>query len=197
MKQTTSTTKQSEKKYKIIYCDPPWSFNSKKAGGNMTSGALAKYPTMTMAELKAMDVAALCEDDCILIMWYVGSQPQEALDLCKSWGFTIKNINGFVWGKLTVKLKLFFGMGFYTRAGTESALIAVKGKPGNLVADHGVRAFRQAVVGRHSAKPPEFRDDIVKMCGDAPRLEMFAREATPGWDVFGNEAPGSIKIGVK
>jgi len=39
-------------KYKIIYCDPPWSFNSKKTGGNMTSGALAKYPTMTLAELK-------------------------------------------------------------------------------------------------------------------------------------------------
>ncbi len=183
------------KKYKIILCDPPWSFNSKKAGGNMTSGALAKYPTMTMTELKALDVESLCEDDCILVMWWVGSQPQEALNLVKAWGFTIKNMNGFVWNKLTKNHKPFFGMGFYTRAGSESALIAIKGKASNLVDNHGVRAVRSAVVGRHSAKPGGFRDDIVTMCGDVPRLEMFAREAVSGWDAFGNEAPNSIEIG--
>lgn len=185
------------KKYTVIYCDPPWSFNSKKTGGNMTSGAAAKYPTMSMAELKAMDIASLCEPDCILIMWYVASQPQEALDLCKAWGFTIKNINGFVWNKLTVTGLPFFGMGFYTRAGSESALIGTIGKPSNLVDNHGVRAVRSAVVGKHSAKPPEFRDDIIKMCGDVPRLEMFARNATPGWDLFGNECGDSIEIGNK
>ena len=185
------------KKYTVIYCDPPWSFNSKKTGGSMKSGALAKYPTMTMADLKAMDVAALCEPDCILIMWYVGSQPQEALDLCKAWGFTIKNMNGFVWRKLTVKLKPFFGMGFYTRAGSESALIATIGRASELIKDHGVRAVRESVVGKHSKKPDEFRDDIVKMCGDVPRLEMFARNETPGWDLFGNECDDSISIGAK
>lgn len=185
------------KKYTVIYCDPPWSFNSKKTGGNMTSGALAKYPVMTLSELKNMDVASLCADDCILIMWWVGSQPQEALDLCKDWGFTIKNMNGFVWNKLTVNHNPFFGMGFYTRAGSESALIAIKGKAGNLVDSHGVRAVRSAVVGKHSKKPNGFRDDIVKMCGDVLRLEMFAREATEGWDVFGNEVDNSISISNK
>lgn len=185
----------AKEKYKVIYCDPPWSFNSKKTGGNMKSGALAKYPTMNMEELKNMDVASLCANDCILIMWWVGSQPQEALDLCKAWGFTIKNMNGFVWNKLTVKGLPFFGMGFYTRAGSESALIAVRGKPSKLVTDHGVRAVKSATVGRHSKKPDEFRDDIVKMLGDVPRLEMFAREATEGWDLFGNEVDSSITIG--
>ena len=185
------------KKYTVIYCDPPWSFNSKKTGGNMTSGAEAKYPTMTMGELKALDVQSLCEPDCILIMWWVGSQPQEALDLCKAWGFTIKNMNGFVWNKLTVKGLPFFGMGFYTRAGSESALIATIGKPSKLIDDHGVRAVRSNKVGKHSAKPLGFRDDIVKMCGDAPRLEMFARAVSEGWDAFGNEVDDSIKIKLK
>jgi len=132
-----------------------------------------------------------------LIMWWVGSQPQEALDLCKAWGFTVKNLNGFVWNKLTVKGLPFFGMGFYTRAGSESALIAIKGKAGSLVDDHGVRAVRSAIVGKHSKKPGEFRDDIVKMCGDVPRLEMFARDATEGWDLFGNEVDSSINISNK
>ncbi len=184
-------------KYKIILCDPPWKFNSVKTGGNMKSGAEAHYPTMTMDELKSMDVQSLCADDCLLVMWWVGSQPQEALDLCKAWGFTVRNMNGFVWNKLTVKGLPFFGMGFYTRAGSESALIAVRGKASYLIADHGVRAVRSAVNKKHSKKPDEFRNDIVKMCGDVPRLEMFARQATEGWDVFGNEAPGSIEIGAR
>ena len=184
-------------KYKIILCDPPWKFNSIKAGGNMKSGAEAHYPTMTMDELKSMDVQSLCDDDCLLVMWWVGSQPQEALDLCKAWGFTVKNMNGFVWNKLTVKGLPFFGMGFYTRAGSESALIAVRGKPSKLIADHGVRAVRSAINEKHSKKPDEFRNDIVRMCGDVPRLEMFARQATEGWSTFGNEAPDSIEIGNK
>ena len=123
------------------------------------------------------------------------AKPQEALDLCKAWGFKIKNMNGFVWNKLTKNHKPFFGMGFYTRAGSESALIAIRGKATNIVDNHGVRAVRSAVVGRHSAKPGEFRGDIVTMCGDVPRLEMFARESTQGWDAFGNEARNSIEIG--
>ena len=182
------------KKYQVIYADPPWSFNSKKTGGSMTSGASAKYNTMSIGDLKAMPIESMLADNAILIMWYVSSQPQEALDLANAWGFTVKNINGFVWGKLTVKLMKFFGMGFYTRAGTESALIAIKGKASNLIVDHSVRAYRESVVGKHSKKPDEFRDDIVKMCGDVPRLEMFARQASDGWDVFGNEAPDSIEI---
>lgn len=177
----------TDKKYQVIYADPPWSFNSKKTGGSMKSGALAQYDTMSIEDLKAMPVEAITTDDAILIMWYVGSQPQEALDLAKAWGFTVKNMNGFVWDKLTVKGNPVFGLGFYTRAGSESALIAIKGKAGNLIADHSVRAVRKAKVGAHSQKPAVFRDDIVQMCGDVPRLEMFARQSAQGWDCFGNE----------
>ena len=139
--------------------------------------------------MKVNDIAA---DNCTLIMWYVGSMPQEALDLVEAWGFTIKNMNGFVWNKLTTKGKPFFGMGFRTRAGSESAIIAIKGKP--KVYSHSVRAVHEYQVTKHSIKPPEFRDHIVELCGDLPRLEMFARDSTEGWDVFGNEAPNSIEI---
>ena len=184
-------------KYKIIYSDPPWEFKSKKSGGSMKSGAENQYNTMPLAELKSMDIQSISADDCILVMWWVGSQPQEALDLVKAWGFTVKNMNGFVWNKLTKHEKAFFGMGFYTRAGSESALIAIKGKASNLIADHGVRAVRSAKVGKHSAKPLEFRDDIIKMCGDVPRLEMFARTSAEGWDLFGNQCDNSISIGAK
>ena len=32
------------------------------------------------------------------------------------------------------------------------------------------------------------------MHGDRPRLEMFARERTPGWSIWGNQAPGGSDV---
>jgi len=182
----------NNKKYEIIYADPPWQFNNKKTGGSMKSGAAHHYLTTGIEGLKQIDVNSIAADDCTLIMWWVGSMPQEAIDLVESWGFTIKNMNGFVWDKLTVKLKKFFGMGFRTRAGSESAIIAIKGKP--KVCSHSVRAVHSFPVSKHSKKPVEFRDLIIDLCGDVPRLEMFARESAKGWDVFGNEVDNSINI---
>ena len=176
-----------DKKYKVIYADPPWAFNSKKTGGSMTSGSEHQYKAvMSIDDLKKLPVADLADDSCLLVMWWVGSQPQEALDLCKAWGFKVANMNGFVWNKLTKHGLPFFGMGFYTRAGSESALIAVKGKASKLICDHSVRAVRSAAVGKHSAKPHEFYDDIEKMTG-SKGIELFARNTKCGWDCFGNE----------
>lgn len=180
------------KKYSIIYADPPWEFSNKNTGGSMKSGASSQYNVMTIEQLKKLDIPSVCADNCVLVMWYVSSQPQEAIDLCKAWGFTIKNMNGFVWVKLTQMFLQFFGMGFWTRAGAECAIIATKGKPKPF--SKRVRQVRLAVVGRHSEKPSEFRGDIVELCGDVPRLEMFARQAPVGWDVFGDQVNSSIEI---
>ena len=166
------------KKYNIILCDPPWSFNNKNTGGSMKSGAENQYKVMSIDEIKKLPVNEIADDNCVLVMWYVGSQPQEAIDLVKAWGFTLKNMNGFVWVKLTKKLLAFFGMGFWTRAGSESAIIAVKGKPKPL--NKNVRAVRHEVVGEHSEKPAAFRNDIVDLCGDLPRVELFARQKIDG-----------------
>jgi len=151
--------------------------------------------TMSISELKNLDVESLCDDNCILVMWWVGSQPQEAIALVEAWGFTIKNMNGFVWRKLTKNLLDFFGMGFWTRAGSESAIIATKGKP--KPASRSVRAVSSHVVGKHSEKPQHFRDACVELAGDVPRLEMFSRGNFEGWDAFGNECKDSIAIDTK
>ena len=178
----------ADKKYKVIYADPPWSFNSKKTGGSMTSGSEHQYKSvMTIDELKEMPIPEIADDNCALVMWYVSSQPQEALDLVKAWGFTVRNMNGFVWNKLTKHGLPHFGMGYYTRAGAECAIIATKGRPSEIVKDHSVRQVRNSVVGKHSAKPHEFYDDIEKLFGNVPRIELFARNTKEGWDCFGNE----------
>lgn len=191
---------EPKKKYSIILSDPPWQFRNKKTGGSMTSGAASKYLTTGIDGLKKIPVKDMTTDDAILFMWWVGAMPQEAIDLVHAWGFTIKNMNGFVWNKLTQTNKPHFGMGFYTRAGSESVIIATKGKFKPV--SRSIRAVFnaesqiqfEAKVMKHSKKPVQVRDLIVDLCGDLPRLEMFARESAPDWDVFGNEAPDSIEI---
>ena len=174
-----------KKRYQVIYADPAWQFGNKKTGGSMTSGASNQYSVMSIDDLKNLPVEKIADENCVLVMWWIGAMPQEAIDLVNAWGFTIKNMNGFVWRKLTVKGLPFFGMGFWTRAGSESAVIAVKGKakPDN----RGVRAVIEARAGRHSEKPNVFRKEIVKLCGDIPRIELFSRMEVEGWDCWGNE----------
>lgn len=179
------------KKYNIIYADPPWQFNNRKTGGSMKSGAASQYDVMTLDEIKELPIHGITADDCVMVMWWVASQPQKAIDLANAWGFTIKTMTGFNWVKLTKKGKPFFGMWFWTRAGSECALIATKGKP--KPSSHSVRSVRAAKVGKHSEKPAEFRDDVVQLCGDLPRIELFARERAEGCDAFGNEVDG-IKL---
>nr|WP_321458662.1 MT-A70 family methyltransferase [uncultured Vibrio sp.] len=181
-------------KFDVIYCDPPWQFSSKRTGGSMKSGASQIYNTMTIEDLKAMPVGELAADNCYLIMWYVGAMPKEAWDLAEAWGFTVKNMNGIVWGKETVHGKPVFGMGYHTRAGTESCLIAVKGSP--KPASRSVRAFFTAPVGAHSAKPEEAREKVNQIAGKSARkLELFHRgEAKSGWTVFGNQSYPSLVL---
>jgi len=178
------------KKYKIIYADPAWSFNNKNTGGSMKSGADAHYDVLSLDDMKNLPIPDIADDDCVLIMWWVGSQPQEAIDLVNAWGFKIKTMTGFVWEKLTKKEKAFFGMGFWTRAGAECAIIATKGKA--KPDSHSVRSVRRAIAGKHSEKPAEFRSDIVELCGDLPRVELFARQKAAGWDAWGNEITSDI-----
>ena len=64
-------------------------------------------------------------------------------------------------------------------------LLATKGRPKRVS-----KSVSQLVVDirrEHSRKPDRIRDDIVNLCGDLPRIELFARQKTKCWDVWGNE----------
>lgn len=179
----------TDKKYKVIYADPAWQFNNKKTGGSMKSAAEQHYRVTSIDDMCALPVEDLAEDDCLLVMWYCSSMFDEAIKLARSWGFRIVNINGFVWDKETIHGKDHFGMGSVTRASTESALVAIRGKTGNVIINRGVRNKIRAKVGKHSEKPQEFRDAIKLMCGnDVQMIELFSRKAVDGWDRWGDQA---------
>ena len=172
----------------MIYADPPWSYRS----GSVQGAASNHYPVMKDQDLYELPIQKLCEKDCILFLWATFPKLSEALQLIKSWGFEYKTV-AFVWVKQNTSGKgFFFGLGWWTRSNAEICLLAVKGKPKRKSA-----AISQLVITpreAHSKKPQEVRDKIVALVGDVPRIELFAREVTKGWDVWGNEVASDVSF---
>ena len=170
------------KKYNIIYADPPWSYQDKALAGNR--GAVCKYSVMNIDEIKSLPVKDLADDDCILFMWVTYPKLNECFEVIKSWGFEYKTI-AFTWVKKYKNGDNFMGMGRWTRANAEICMLSTKGKPKRISAS--VRQIIESIPERHSKKPNIVRDKIIELCGDLPKIELFARERINGWDAWGNE----------
>ena len=172
------------KKYNIIYVDPPWSYRDKALSGNR--GAGCKYKTQSKEWLAQLPVADLAADDCVLFIWVTMPKlNEECWELLENWGFEYKTV-AFTWVKKNKRAdSWFWGMGNWTRANAELCLLATKGKPKRI--DAAVHSVVDTRIENHSKKPDEVRTRIVKLLGDVPRIELFARQETPGWDVWGDE----------
>ena len=172
--------------YSVIYADPPWRYSAK----NVQGAAEKHYPTMGIDELCTLPVADLAAPDSVLFLWAMFPQLPEALRLIKAWGFTYKSV-AFVWLKKNRKSEgWFYGLGFWTRGNAEICLLATRGHPKRQAAN--VHQFIISPIQEHSRKPEEARDKIVALMGDVPRVELFARQSPPGWDVWGNEVESTI-----
>ena len=181
-------------KYQIIYADPCWDYKGQKQhngkGGQETGGAVKHYPTMTLKELKLLNVQELADDDCLLFMWSSSPHLDQAIELMKAWGFDYKTI-AFVWNKMRVNPS------FYTMSQIE---ICIVGKKGRIPKPRGARNIRQYVEHqreKHSKKPDSVRLRIEEMFPSQKKIELFAREKAQGWDAWGNEIESNIKIEVK
>lgn len=147
---------------------------------------------MGIEELCALPVADLAAPDCALFLWATFPQLPEALRLIRAWGFTYKSA-AFVWLKKNRKAdSWFYGLGFWTRANAEVCLLATRGHPKRQAAN--VHQFIISPIEAHSKKPDEAREKIVALMGDLPRVELFARQTPPGWDVWGNEVESTAHL---
>ena len=147
---------------------------------------------MRLEELAALPVSDLADTDCALFLWATFPQLPEALRLIRAWGFSYKPV-AFVWLKTNRKARTwFYGLGFWTRSNAEICLLATKGHPKRQAAN--IHQLIVSPVERHSKKPDEARDRIEALMGDLPRIELFARQETPGWEVWGNEVNSDIRL---
>jgi N6-adenosine-specific RNA methylase IME4 len=174
------------KKYQIIYVDPPWSYSDQGCQGTMKN----HYNGMNLKDICNLPVNEISDNNCILFMWVTYPMLKEALGVMEAWGFKYKSI-AFQWVKLNPKaLTPFYGLGRWTRGNTEPCLLATKGKPKRI--SSSVFQLIQEPRERHSKKPDIVRNRIIELMGDLPRVELFAREKTEGWDVWGDEVESDI-----
>ena len=110
--------RMDQKKYSIIYADPPWQYEMKKGQGVAEN----HYSTMGIKEICSLPVQELCDKDCALFLWVTFPQLSEAFKVIDAWGFRYKTV-AFVWVKQNKSGKgYFFGLGYWTRSSLLSAL---------------------------------------------------------------------------
>lgn len=173
-------------KYDIIYADPPWAYlwGKGKDGGRFAPER--HYPTMEVDEICRLPVRDLRAENCALFLWATMPTLPDALKVMNAWGFKYKT-GAFTWVKVRKDGQPLAGAGSYTKSNVELCLLGMRGHI--KAADKTVRQIVMAPRRGHSRKPPEVRDRIVALFGDRPRIELFARDAVPGWDAWGNEVP--------
>lgn len=170
--------------YGVIYADPPWSFESWSGKtGTPHRGAHDHYPVQGTDWLKSLNPAEFAAPDCALFMWVVDSHLDVAIGLMRAWGFGYKT-KAFTWVKTAKSGNPRIGMGYWTRKSAEICLMGTRGKPKRL--GKGVREVIMEPRREHSRKPDETYSRIEALVG-GPYLELFARQAHPGWDAWGNE----------
>lgn len=192
--------------YDVILRDDPVAYGRRTANMNHNASPSKHYPTMSNQALMDFDVRHVCAPNCIMGMWTPASQLPFAIKRMELVGFQF--ITAIVWHKLLPS-------GKPAHCATKSAVLPeheflLLGRRGAGVpipragqgADyitriHGVIA---AVRGAHSQKPTLFHDELMRLFpttreGRPSRfLELFARAGVPGWDAWGNQAPGSAPL---
>ena len=175
------------KKYQIIYADPPWEY--KESGGGNRGTAGLPYDTMSTEEICTLPICDISTDSTILYLWATDPKLPAALEVMKRWGFAYKGI-AYVWVKTNKKTpSLFWGMGNYSRKNAELVLLGVRKNTVKTIKPL-IRNSHQIIMSpieQHSKKPDKIRDEITKVCGDIPKIELFARKKFDGWDCWGNE----------
>ena len=150
------------------------------------------YKTMNINDICKLPIERITDENCILFLWVTFPCLLEGLKTMKEWGFKYKTC-GFTWVKRNKKSdSWFFGLGYWTRANAEICLIGTKGRIKRI--SKCIPQIVDTHIEEHSKKPAIVRDRIVKLVGDLPRIELFARQKVNGWDVWGNEVESDIDL---
>jgi len=166
--------KISDKKYQVVYADPPWRYSFSKTNNRKIEN---QYSTMPLEEIKQLEIPA--DNNCVLYLWATAPKIIEALDTMKAWGFQYKT--QMIWDKEII------GMGYWFRGQHEILLVGTKGKFSPPEQSKRVSSVFKERRTRHSKKPDKIRDLISEWFPNKSKIELFAREVVPGWDAWGNE----------
>lgn len=157
----------------VLYLDPPWRYENPPMGGGNRS-IENHYPTMTIEELKALDVGGCALDDALIFMWATVPKLAECLELFEPWHFTYRT--NLCWDKVDI------GMGYYARNAHELLLIGKRGELPPPVTELRPGSVYHERPTEHSAKPGYYAELIEQWYPTLRKRELFSRDPTrPGW----------------
>ena len=171
-----------DKRYGVIYADPPWRFEPYSRATGMDRAAENHYPTSPLAEIKTLDVKVIAAADSVLFLWATVPMLPQALEVMKTWGFEYKS--HAIWAKDRV------GTGYWFRNQHELLLVGTRGRVPAPAMGTQWPTLIHAFFRRHPEKPEVFPEMIDWYFPSLPKIELHARgvAARPGWDVWGPEA---------
>lgn len=177
--------------YRVVVADPPWyygrrgGFSWRKGVPSGESEAFLDYPTMTLDEIAALDIASLAAADAHLFVWTTQRYLVWTQAAVGRWGFAYRKL--LVWAKPPTG----FSLGGAFGNSCEFVVYATRGKP----ITHGKvpRDWWEWSRHGHSVKPEAFLDTVETVC-PGPYLELFARRNRLGWDTWGNESLAHVEM---
>jgi N6-adenosine-specific RNA methylase IME4 len=170
-----------DRRYPIIYADPPWQFDVYDAESGLNRAAAAHYPTMELEDICKLPVADLATGDAVLFLWTTAPHLQKAFEVLAAWGFEYRT--NIAWAKDKT------GLGYWVRNQHELLLIGARGNMRSPAEGTRPPSIIQAPRREHSRKPDEAYEIIERMYPELPKIELFARSAREGWAAWGNQAP--------
>jgi len=168
-------------KYDCIVADPPWEYAQEQHGKEKQETVLeTHYPTMPTEDICTLPIKDLSADNCVLFLWTTSPKLYEAKQVIDAWGFEYKS--SMIWDKVK------HNVGYYVSVRHEILLICTKGSflPQSDKLIDSVQTIERS--DRHSEKPMEFRKIIEEMYPNTKKIELFARTAPEGWEVWGHDA---------
>jgi N6-adenosine-specific RNA methylase IME4 len=175
------------RKFATILADPPWRFQNSTGKVAPEHKRLARYPTMTLADICGLPVEGLAADTAHLYLWVPNALLPEGLEVMRAWGFAYKS--NLIWHKVRKDGGSDGrGVGFYFRNVTEVILFGVRGKNARTLPPGRRQVNMLETRKREHSRKPDEQYSLVEACSPGPRLELFARGERKGWAVWGNQA---------
>jgi N6-adenosine-specific RNA methylase IME4 len=170
-----------DKRYGVIYADPPWRFETWGDAGKTNTSADNHYPCMAPSEIMLLDVPSISADDAALYLWVTVPFERQGHDVMEAWGF--RYVSQVMWKKDRI------GTGYWYRNQHEVLLFGTRGNVPKPAPGTQWPSVIEAPIGEQSVKPDVIYEMIESYFPNLPKIELYARRARPGWDVWGLEAP--------
>ncbi len=177
--------------FQTVLADPPWRFQNRTGKVAPEHRRLDRYSTLDLNDICALPVQDVVAQNAHLYLWVPNALLPDGMRVMEDWGF--RYVSNVVWAKRRKDGGPDGrGVGFYFRNVTELILFGVRGSMRTLAPARSQVNMIETRKREHSRKPDE-QYRLIESCSPGPYLEMFARQAAPGWTAWGDESDVDVR----